>query len=370
MADDERPSLQNALEKESADAERYVRTFATDAAAVQAGKVPGFTAEGGKKSPPQSAPAPVQAHLLAGGEAPEAAAPPLPKPAPPPPPLPPLPPSLIPETQRAAASAAEAPLRTYKSDFVDEVRAREASTADILAAESDRPRAAAAPPAARASDTRLMVGAGALILLGVLAAGGAYFYASRPAAIVLEPTPSTRIFIDDQAEVAGQGAVLAAAISRSLATPPGVNNVRELLLASSSSSIFAALALPAPAILLRNLESAGSLAGIVNAGGASSPFFILSVDSYADTFAGMLAWEPSMGHDLGALYPPYAATGTPAAFTDEVLLNHDVRALVDGAGRTILLYGYFDPNTLLIARDEPALALILDRLANSHTEQQ
>ena len=46
--------------------------------------------------------------------------------------------------------------------------------------------------------------------------------------------------------------------------------------------------LPAPGILLRNVNAQGSMAGIMNVGGGQSPFFILSVTSYSDTFSGML----------------------------------------------------------------------------------
>jgi hypothetical protein len=365
MADDAEKKLARAsLADGREDAEKYVRTFATDAAAVQAGKVPDFTQETAAPAAPTPAPEPVK-------PAPEPVPlpPPPPAPEPAPPLLPPLPPALIPEAQRAEERAARpAALHTYSSDFADEVRARDASQADIVAAEEDRPREAPTRASERASDPALTRLAVALVALGILAAGGAYTYTHRSVAIPLSPASPTRIFVDEQQELSGQGSILAAALERSIANPPAINGVRLLTLASSSGSVFAALDLPAPAILLRNLESAGSLAGVVNDAHGASPFFILSVDSYADTFAGMLDWELSMGHDLAALYPAYAATGTPPVFRDETVLNHDVRADIDGEGRTILLYGYFDPATLIIARDEEALAAVLDRLTNSHTQ--
>ncbi|HVW82985.1 MAG TPA: hypothetical protein VHC68_03530 [Candidatus Paceibacterota bacterium] len=362
-------------------AEKFVRTFASDAEAIQSGKAPGFTKkEGGPKAQgphdlaSDTAAATAAALAAPAAEQPAPAppppAPPPPAPRPAPPPLPPLPPSLVPEPQRAAAEAAArpAPLHTYTSDFAAEVREREASQADILAAESDRPRHA--PVLFAAKDSRLAAAAVALVVVGALAAFGAYLYAARPTTVAVATAPGARIFVDEQEALAGEGATLAAAIERSVANPPAANGIRLLTLASSSESVFTALALPAPAILLRNLESAGSLAGIVNADNGASPFFILSVDSYSDTFAGMLDWEPAMGHDFAALYPPYAATGTPPVFRDETILNHDVRAELDSQGRTVLLYGYFDPSTLIIARDEEALAAVLDRLTNSRTQSQ
>jgi hypothetical protein len=157
--------------------------------------------------------------------------------------------------------------------------------------------------------------------------------------------------------------------------------------------------LPAPDILLRNVNAAGSMAGVINAGGEQSPFFILSVASYSDTFAGMLAWEDSgtgssMPQALIALFPPYpalvvassvatttpakstkpqpVATTTPAVllvFHDEVVANHDARAYRDAASRTLLIYGYWNQTTLVIARDENTFSAILARLATSQSQQ-
>jgi hypothetical protein len=133
--------------------------------------------------------------------------------------------------------------------------------------------------------------------------------------------------------------------------------------------------------------------GLVNAGGAQTPFFILSVDSYPDTFAGMLAWEPRMQHDLAPLFPLNAsatflapesetatatttATSTPTpqaspftgTFRDEVVSNHDVRVYRDIGEQSVLLYGYWDKKTLVIARDPAAFTEILRRLATSNMQ--
>jgi hypothetical protein len=127
------------------------------------------------------------------------------------------------------------------------------------------------------------------------------------------------------------------------------------------------------------------MAGIVNAGGAETPFFILSVSSYSNTFAGMLSWETVMPRDLAVLFPAHptvvaAATSSPAtstpqtvplpaaAFKDEVVSNHDVRIYRDPAGRSVLVYGYWNQSTLILARDPAAFAEIAERLATSRTQ--
>ena len=55
-------------------------------------------------------------------------------------------------------------------------------------------------------------------------------------------------------------------------------------------------------------------------------------------------------------------------FFDEVVANHDVRIYRDAEGRSILLYGYWNQTTLVIARDPSAFAEILGRLATSRRE--
>jgi hypothetical protein len=125
------------------------------------------------------------------------------------------------------------------------------------------------------------------------------------------------------------------------------------------------------------------MAGVVSADGNQSPFFILSVASFGDTFAGMLSWEPRMPRDLSKLFLPYPvsvtatttskdAVKTPlvssAAFFDATIANHDVRVYRDSEGRDVLLYGYWNQTTLVIARDAAAFTEIVGRLATSRTQ--
>ena len=143
--------------------------------------------------------------------------------------------------------------------------------------------------------------------------------------------------------------------------------------------------LAAPGVLVRNLAPAGSMAGVTTVSGVASPFFILPVTSYADTFAGMLDWEPTMLASMQLLYPPYPVAATASSttatssasaasapdpvgtFTDKIVANHNTREYKDASGRTILLYGYWNQSTLLIARNEAVFTEIVGRLANSRS---
>ncbi len=272
------------------------------------------------------------------------------------------------------------------------MRDTRASTATVLAAEQDANFA----PFARKQSSRgnaLYISLGIVLL--ILGGAGAYWgyarYASIHAPVILAPAVTSPIFVDTAQTVTGSGAALAQAIEQSVTMPLKDGTVRFLHFpasASTTESIFGALDLSTPGTLTRNLNAAGSMAGVVNVNGAQSPFFILSVDSYSETFAGMLAWEPKLLNALGALYPPFAesiaqatstattttasiatttSTSTSAAqgFEDMTIDNHDVRAYLDAQGRTRIVYGYWDQHTLVIARDGAAFTEILDRLANT-----
>ena len=55
-------------------------------------------------------------------------------------------------------------------------------------------------------------------------------------------------------------------------------------------------------------------------------------------------------------------------FVDEVVRNHDVRVYRDATGKSVLLYGYWNQTTLVIARDVAAFTELLQRLATSRAQ--
>ena len=151
-------------------------------------------------------------------------------------------------------------------------------------------------------------------------------------------------------KISGTGTVLLKAIEQSVARPLAPNTIRLLSAASTTAGTLFPRSLSAPDILLRNVNAAGSMAGVAHAGDSQSPFFILSVDSYGETFADMFSWEPRMPRDLKALFSALSAkssagttttaTSTPITqpeFRDEVVSNHDVRIYAMPRRRNVLL---------------------------------
>ncbi len=296
----------------------------------------------------------------------------------------------------------ENPLKTYSGDFSDRVKETHASTATVLAAEQDAsPRAVSVEPetVSRMNLSYLIAG-GVLVIAGIGGIYAAYaHYQTVAAPAVVAPVVSTPIFVNEREEVSGTGGELIKAIQASVARPLTADTVRLLTIASTTSSgnVFAALsAVSAPDVLVRNVSANGSMAGVIHINSVQSPFFVLSVVSYSDTFSGMLSWEPVMPLYLTDLYPPTAATtevGTasstatstapvnkvatssiaassapvPPRFFDITIANHDARAYRDAAGRIILVYGYWNNRTMVIARDIPTFTEILGRLATART---
>ncbi len=293
-------------------------------------------------------------------------------------------------------------IHTYKSDFADHIDDRGASSFSVLAAQQDAKRATL-PSVPKKRNLVFAVSGILLIVLGGVGVATAAWYVMRlntlpPSGVVV---PSL-VFADEQVKLRGsgndliqqiadlaneplpEGNVIITYLSESTTTSKG--EVREVPL--SGGTLIAAMKLPAPDILLRNIAPFSTV-GVLSAGGETRPFFIFRVTSYERTFAGMLAWEVSMGRDLAVLYPARGAgnllpvgtqapigTSTPQAvepvrantqFEDAIVQSHDVRLLRDTAGNTLMLYGYVDKETLILARDEAAYTHLLTRLAASRT---
>ncbi len=341
--------------------EKYIRTFQSDMATLEEGRTPNLT--------PLSEEATPEERLVAASpfDRPQASAAPE-----------------VIEVPAPTAPTGPTPIKTYSGDFQDRVKETQASTASILAAEGDAARVSA--PAAAQKRKNILAIVLSLILIAIGGSGATYAYLRYQAAhapVPVAPAPKAPIFVDTTEELSVTGKELLAALAVSAQKPLSPGTVRLLTLASSTTAtttnIFLSLNLPAPGILLRNVDPEGGMAGILNTTSGESPFFILAVTDYSPSFSGMLSWEPTMQGDLATLYPmpllPQATTtatstqsATPPSFSDDAVQNHNVRVLKTADGKSIMLYGYWNPSTLVIARDPAAFIEILNRLATSHTQ--
>lgn len=290
------------------------------------------------------------------------------------------------------------PLQTYTNDFSERMKTTHASTATVLAAEQDSaPRTSPVAPEeySRANLPYIIAGT-VLVIVGVVGGLAIYLhYRNVSAPVVSVPIAKAPIFFDEREEVSGTDITLLQAVVDSVNRPLAAGTVRLLSAtthtASASSSllttsnpVFVSIPALAPEILLRNIRAADSMVGVINVSGKQSSFLILSISSYSTVFSSMLSWEPLMPGHFSALFPPLTspivdASTTPSVnvlattttavvsdiFTDEVIASHDVRVYRDTLGRDILIYGFWNQETLVIARDTAAFVEIVGRLATA-----
>ena len=310
--------------------------------------------------------------------------------------------------ERKAALTPES-FHTYTSDFANRIDSKNASAFSVLAAEQDAGRATNPATVSKRpksiSKGVLAIATGMLLL--VLAGGGVFFTyqfvtTMRDTPIASITVPSI-VFADEYRKLEGTGSVLmqglVAASNGALVsgnvlvtyilTETPAEGGTLIQTPAGGAAFIRALMIPAPDILLRNIADESTV-GVIHAGTETNTFFALRVDSYERTYAGMLTWEPLMARDLAALYPlhpaqetrteiePSTATTTasttpvretPATqasartrFEDSIVANHDVRILKDTDGKTLMLYGYADKRTLIIARNEVSFEALLARL--------
>lgn len=297
---------------------------------------------------------------------------------------------------------------SYSSDFRDTVAQTRASSFSVIAAEQDAAKTAPAPSPSKAGLPILHILIG-VILLGAASAGAyalyVYIGARQVVPAITFSVPSL-IAADEYKKVDGEGSELMRALAMVADEPLSTGSALVSYVAQPATGeagviagtpapggvLIKALALQAPDLLLRNIDESSTV-GVIHEGGERRAFFVLRVSSYERTFAGMLTWEPRMERELTLLYPLYSegvvepepvvdlsASTTPLAsstppsvsappavslvrFTDAIVANRDVRILRDSRGRSLVLYGYADKETLIIARNEAAFASLITRLA-------
>lgn len=317
----------------------------------------------------------------------------------------------------ATQTGGPSPFHSFSTDFKDLSKAKNASSFTVLAAGLDAGQAVSTPEVPKRTKPPLLAISLGIILLA-LASGGSYalylYVGARHEVPVITLRVPSLIFTDEYKKLEGAGKELMQALATSASDPllsgtarvtyigyPATGEAGTLAGAPAPGGfLIQALALPAPDLLTRNIDESSTV-GIINEGGDARAFLVLRVSSYERTFAGMLTWEPLMTRDLGLLYPMYpedevlvpqvdlglvagteattslriATTTAPAPvaqtspavsvgrFEDAIVANRDVRILRDTRGRSLMLYGYADKETLIIARNEAAFAALLVRLS-------
>jgi hypothetical protein len=255
-----------------------------------------------------------------------------------------------------------------------EIEKRGTTISSIITAEKMKePEARVAP--SHEVPWRLISAGGAVILffLGAAAIGAVFFFGGQSQKSVTVPlsiipvNSSVTVSVDEKTP-------LVELLSEARASAQmNLGEIEALNIATSSAPESAEdvlTALGAPNELARN--ATGVFVGL-HAFDHVQPFLIISVSAYDRAFEAMLAWEGTIGTDLGSFFAPEGtvesvASRPPAlSFTDSVSDNLDVR---ESQAAWPILYAFPRQNLLVITTNENTLKEILSRLSLQNASNQ
>jgi hypothetical protein len=343
-------------------------------------------------------------------QAPAEAPKPIPAPAPKPVERPPVPENLpgLPKVQvpteapRVDPQSPLKPLRTYKLDAQESVKANRTSLVSVAAAE-ERRRTSSTPaqlemrPRAPFPWKRIVVGTVSLLLIVIGGAAVAYVVMGPP---TVEPPAevqaSTIMYVDGSTEVEMQGLDHIALMQKlsELRDNAGLSLglMREFFLtlpvtqtaADGEETVGKRLATTQEAMDLISPNMPDSLSRALqpefimgaHVFDGNQAFIVFRTDAYQQAVAGMLEWEYAMRAELSPFFnrdprprlPGEATNSTttprviPSSFVDRVVRNHDARVLYNETGDIILLYAFLDQRTIAVTTNENTLFELASRL--------
>lgn len=115
-----------------------------------------------------------------------------------------------------------------------------------------------------------------------------------------------------------------------------------------------------PDILLRSLGDRFMFGVYSTKTGKNVPFLILTTNSYNQTFAGMINWEPAMREDIYNLFG-FKLKQTNGSFSDKIIDGEDTRVFIDG-DKIQLIYSFVNKKTIIITTNEEAFKGIAGRI--------
>ncbi|MFA6006531.1 MAG: hypothetical protein WC764_02280 [Candidatus Paceibacterota bacterium] len=273
------------------------------------------------------------------------------------------------------------PIRTLKFDMSTMIKDTKASVVSMAIKEDEKRRMMETGVIQEKKKNYILIGFSVILLIGGLTALGFWAYGAYKAKQLATVPNSAKtvdsiIFAEDYTDivVTNENAITLSAKLRSDVPnnniPIGsvkyyrfIDNATGQIRVLTAGEWLAKLNVAAPDTLLRLIGDT-FMYGIYS-GAQNSGFIILQTSYYEKAFAGMLAWEGSLAHDL---YP--ILSGSPVTpelqntrFTDVSIKNIDARVLKNANGKTELIYAFL-PNrtTVVIAHNEATILEVLTRL--------
>ncbi len=268
------------------------------------------------------------------------------------------------------------PLRTLEGDAADLIQRGHTSLYTIQQAEKAKHTEDPEKREGRKNAVLLLLSA-LLFLAG--SSFGLYFFLIKTALPDTDPIvikPQTIIPFDTTSELVFDPTrtSLATILQKHLVEPyEGAGGIEYIKIIQDGSvlpidTLLNAMSGNVPGELLRSLNKTSYMFGTIQ-GDMRRPFIIATIDYYDNAFSGMLQWESALKTLFSKFTnsTPTYTTETNTPFRDALVKNKDVRIARDETGTSVLLYAFYDRQTLVITSDEVAFATILDDLRIART---
>ncbi len=260
-------------------------------------------------------------------------------------------------------------LRTYQGDIEAVIGQKNISIASIAIAEERRRehnREEIPTPSLQVKN-KLFLTIGSILLVGGCVVVGVFYYIRSHSTTLVQVRTETLINYSKEIIVPTKNTSREELIrlitqnKKYLDLP--VNSILYLspgTLTPDVQNVIDFIAPNAPTLFSRSLDP-DYMIGIY-AYDVDAPFILLTTSDYARTYSGVLKWEDGMVSDLGEIFSiPNQTVSTPYVFHDESIRNKDLRFIRDQNDKTILVYGFLDPHTLLITQNENVFTALLGK---------
>lgn len=266
-------------------------------------------------------------------------------------------------------------IRTYAADMSEEIRKRGETLATIISAERNK---MGRGPVGDETQTKTEITAqektrntllsfGALFLIFVAVIGLIIaFFLTRPQQTMPERVSVIPVNYAELVTPTAPDKTITTLSDLRLDTDLRLGEMKEFILTENGVPLSAEstlLRFGAPAALARN---ANSIMVGIHAFDRNQPFILVSIAAYDRTFEGMLAWEETIGDDLGTFFAPnktaktlVSGTAPSLNFRDRVYQNIDIR---ESNAEWKIIYAFPRRDLLLITTNESTLREVVTRL--------
>lgn len=274
-------------------------------------------------------------------------------------------------------------IRTFQGDVASALQTQKESLASIQKQEEIKRKEKEVKNVETHSNKSVWAMLIGIIVLILLGAGGGYFayqkFKSEPAPVVITAPENRFLPIKKEqglnvANLTRDDVIQRIRTEMVTLNPQEGEGVVQLQLRKgsgeaapilSTSEFFILLETQTPPSLVRAFNKLFMFGFLIR--NTVKPFILIKLDSFEQTYPGMLEWEKNMREDIVPLFinNPSLVIPSDKEFEDLTISNKDSRVLRDNEGKTVLIYTYIDNEYLLITDTEETLKSLLGLISAS-----